>query len=47
MPEKTKETEPQVQEVVINDELINNKLNMLAGMIVALDEKLDKLIKKL
>ena len=47
MPEKTKDPEQQIQEVVINDELINNKLNMLAGMVVALDEKLDKLIKKL
>ena len=45
---KTKEEEqPQIQEVVINDELINNKLNGIAGMILSLDEKVERLIKKL
>jgi len=48
MPEEKKQEEqPQVQEVVINNELINNKMNMLAGMVAALDEKVEKLIKKL
>ena len=50
MPEKKEEVseeQPQVQEVVINDELINNKLNGVAGMIMTLDEKIEKLIKKL
>lgn len=52
MPEETKpaaaeEVQPQIQEVVINDELINNKLNILAGMIAELQTDVKDLKKKL
>lgn len=46
--EKQKEQpEPQFQEVVINNELINNKLNILAGMIAEVQTDLKELKKKL
>jgi len=44
---KTKEPEPQIQEVVINNELINNKLNILFGMFQEMNDRFDKLEKKL
>jgi len=49
MPEEKKsEPEPRVQEVVINNELINNKLNALFGMIQEeVVVRLEKLEKKL
>jgi len=44
---KTKE-QPQIQEVVINNELINNKLNALFGLIQEeVVSRLEKLEKKL
>lgn len=49
MPEEkqVEEVQPQVQEVVVNNELINNKLNILAGMIVEIQTDLKELKKKL
>ena len=50
MPEKKQEevTEPQIQEVVINNELINRKLNALFGLIQEeVVERLKNLEKKL
>jgi len=45
---KTKEPEQQIQEVVINNELINNKLNALFGLIQEeVVSRLEKLEKKL
>jgi len=45
MPEENEQQ--QIQEVVINNELINYKLNGLAEMITQLDLKVEKLTKKL
>ena len=49
MPEEkeTETVEPQIQEVVINNELINNKLNILAGMVAGMQTDLKELRKKL
>lgn len=46
MAEK-EESQPQIQEVIINNELINHKLNMLAEMVNTLDLKVEALTKKL
>ena len=47
MVEKKTEEQPQIQEVVINNELINYKLNSLAEMVAQLDLKVTELTKKL
>jgi len=48
MPEEKKSEQPQIQEVIINNELINNKLNAIFAIIQEeVVVRLTKLEKKL